>query len=111
MKIVSSVAVRSKVYSLQMIPEEEYDKILASAEGDFEINPHIKRSLKRCKGVKRHVIRKTLRHEDFKASVLDRINKYVNFYSINSKKHRLSTFKKRKLGLSGFYDKRVVLDW
>ena len=47
MKIVSSVAVRSKVYSLQMIPEEEYDKILASAEGDFEINPHIKRSLKR----------------------------------------------------------------
>ena len=88
MKIVSAVAVRSKVYSLQMIP-------------------HIKRNLKRCKGVKRHVIRKTLRHEDF----LDRINKYINFYSINSKKHRLSTFKKTKLGLSGFYDKKFVLHW
>ncbi len=94
-----------------MIPEEQYDKIMQSAEGGFEIYPGIKSHMKRCKGVKRHLVQKKMRHEDFRASVLEGKNKYVDFYSINSKKHRVSTFKQRKLALSGFYDKRYVLDW
>ena len=84
---------------------------MLSAEGDYEIRPKKKSNLKRCKGVKRHLVEKRLRHNDFRATVLEERNKYVNFYSINSKKHHVSTFYQRKLGLSGFYDKRYVLDW
>ena len=111
MQILSAIGVRSKVYSLETISEDEYDSILQTAEGEYEIRPKKKSNLKRCKGVKRHLVQKRLRHKDFRDAVLEKRNLYVDFYSINSKNHRVSTFKQRKLGLSGFYDKRFVLDW
>ena len=109
--IISAIAVRSKVYSLEMIDDDHYDNIMNSAEGAFDVNPNIKSNMKRCKGVKRHLIEKKIRHEDFRASVLEKKNKNVDFYTIQSKKHKISTYKQRKLALSGFYDKRYVLDW
>ena len=56
--IISAIAVRSKVYSLEMIDDDHYDNIMNSAEGAFDVNPNIKSNMKRCKGVKRHLIEK-----------------------------------------------------
>ena len=65
---------------------------------------------KRCKGVKTHIVKKSLRHKEFRKCVSKKQNYYVNFKTINAKKHKLGTYNARKLGLSSFYDKRYVLD-
>ena len=70
-----------------MISEKDHDDILASAEGSFEVPSFKKTHLKRCKGVKRHLLRQKVLHKHFRASVEDKKNKMVDFYSINSKKH------------------------
>ena len=75
---------RAKVYSLEMISEKDHDDILASAEGSFEVPSFKKTHLKRCKGVKRHLLRQKVLHKHFRASVEDKKNKMVDFLSSTS---------------------------
>ena len=91
---------------METISEDDYNYILQSADGAYEIETDKTSYLKRCKGAKCFKIEKELRHQDFREAVLEKKKKWVDFYSINSKTHRVSTFYQKRLALSGFYDKR-----
>ena len=60
-------------------------------------------------GVKRWLLRRQIKHLDYRKAILQGKNKFVNFLNIQSKNHKVSTFKSQKLGISSFYDKRFVL--
>ena len=110
MKIISAIGVRAKVYSLETITNQEYDRILTEEDGHYDIPEEKKTEVKRCKGVKRYLLKSKLRHKHFREAIMKKKNFHVNFKTIASKNHNISTFKQKKLGLSSFYDKRYVLD-
>ena len=60
-----------------------------------------KTALKRCKGVKKHLIRQDFTHSNYEDAILTGKSKYVKYFSINSRCHQVGTYRKGKLGLSG----------
>ena len=58
-------------------------------------------ALKKMKGVKKHLVRQGFTHRCYVHAILYGKPRYVTYFSINSKDHKVGTFKKKKLGLSG----------
>ena len=94
-------ACRPKVYSVSTIPWASWKKY----ENDEKMMPcmhKIKRhDLKKMKGVKKHLVRQGFTHRCYVRAILYGKPRYVTYFSINSLNHKVGTFKKAKLGLSG----------
>ena len=94
-------ACRPKVYSVSTIPWEYWKK--------YEIGKKPKRcmkkvkmyTLKKMKGVKKHLVREEFTHRCYLRAILHGRPRYVRYFSINSLNHKVGTFEKKKLGLSG----------
>ena len=82
------VALKAKMYSFKTENEEK----------------------KRAKGIQRAVIKKKIKHDDFKKVVFDNTTKTVTTFSIQSNNHILHTVKQRKKALCAFDDKRYILE-
>ena len=64
--------------------------------------------LKKCKGIKKCVVKKTMRFENYKKCLFDGIKVYRNQLLFRSTKHKIKTLEVNKLALSREDDKRVI---
>ena len=87
-QIEEFVGLRAKLYSYMMNDKEE----------------------KKCKGVKKNVIKKKICHEDFKDCLFSGIPQMRMMNVINHRKHYLFTEQINKKALSAEDDKRVILE-
>ena len=65
---------------------------------------------KKCKGIKKCVVKKTISFEDYKRCLLEGRNIHRSQLMFRSKKHKLRTLEVNKLALSREDDKRVSID-
>ena len=83
------VGLRAKLYSYKMFEGEES---------------------KKCKGVKKSVVKKSITHEDYKKCLTDRKPQLRKMNVIRSYKHNVFTEEVNKVALSANDDKRYILE-
>jgi len=86
-QIEEFVGLRSKLYSYRMAGEDH----------------------KKCKGVKKNVVKKTIRHDDYKDCLFTRREQLRKMNVIRSYHHDIYTEEVNKVALSSDDDKRVIL--
>ena len=62
------------------------------------------------KGIKKSVLKKEIRHQDFKDCLMEKREFQHSMMNFRSKQHQLFTVKQTKKSLSPFDDKRYILD-
>ena len=77
-------------------------KMYAYKTGNFEA--------KKCKGIKKCVVRKTITFEDYKNCLFSGDISYRSQLMFRSLKHRIQTLKANKVALSRDDDKRITID-
>ena len=65
---------------------------------------------KKCKGIKKCVVKKTISFKDYKRCLLEGRNIHRSQLMFRSKKHNVRTLKANKLALSREDDKRISID-
>ena len=65
---------------------------------------------KKCKGIKKCVVKKTISFEDYKRCSLEGRNIHRSQLMFRSKKHKIKTLEVNKLALSREDDKRINID-
>ena len=65
---------------------------------------------KKCKGIKKCVVKKTISFEDYKRCLLEGRNIHRSQLMFRSKKHNVRTLEVNKLALSREDDKRISID-
>ena len=65
---------------------------------------------KKCKGIKKRVVKKTVSFEDYKKCLFEGVTIHRSQMMFRSKKHKVRTFEVNKLALSREDDKRVSID-
>ena len=65
---------------------------------------------KKCKGIKKCVVKKTITFEDYKRYLFEGINIHRSQMMFRSKKHKIKTLEVNKLALSREDDKRISID-
>ena len=91
-QIAEFVGLRSKLYAYKMDRED-------GTEGREE---------KKCKGVKKGVVKKEITFEDYKRCLFGREKQCKSMNAIRSRKHNVYTEKITKIALSADDDKRVI---
>jgi len=86
-QIEEFVGLRAKLYSYKLADEEH----------------------KRCKGVKKNVVKNNITHQDYKNCLFSGRHQYSKMNTIRSRKHQLYTEEINKVALSAQDDKRIVL--
>ena len=71
---------------------------------------HGSETKKRCKGIKKVVVKKELTMEDYKNCVLERSGKTVKQTQFRSYEHEIFTEQIEKVALPPYDDKRVILE-
>ena len=99
-KIFACAACRPKVYSADTIPWNVWQKY-ENRKKQKCMRRVKKNAIKRMKGVKAYLVRQQFTHACYEAAILTGLPRYVEYFSINSRSHQVSTYKKGKLGLSG----------
>ena len=69
-----------------------------------------KSELKKCKGIKKRVIKREIKFEDYKRCLFEGINIYKSKLLFRSNKHEIRTLEVNKLVLSSQDDKRIPID-
>ena len=87
-QIIEFVGLRSKLYSYKLHEKEH----------------------KRCKGVKRSVVAKTITHEDYKNCLISKQEQLRTMKVIRSHGHEIYTEQINKVALSADDDKRIILE-
>ena len=64
---------------------------------------------KKCKGVKKYVIKKYITHEDYKKCLFSKISQLREMNTIRSRKHEIGSERINKTALSANDDKRIIL--
>lgn len=83
------VGLRAKLYSYKMFESKKEEK--------------------KCKGVKKSVIKKTITHDDYKRCLLSGEKQYRQMMTFRSRKHEIFTEEINKIALSADDDKRIIL--
>ncbi|XP_057310650.1 uncharacterized protein LOC130648613 [Hydractinia symbiolongicarpus] len=65
---------------------------------------------KKCKGVKKCVVKKTIGFDDYKRCLFDGVNIYIEQITFQSIMHDIHTVKTNKLALDADDDKRIIVD-
>jgi len=63
---------------------------------------------KTAKGIKKIVIRKDIKHEEYKKTLFNNEQIYHKMNTIRSDKHKLGSYELNKVSLSCFDDKRYI---
>ena len=87
-QIIEFVGLRSKLYSYKLYDKEH----------------------KRCKGVKKSVVAKTITHEDYKNCLISKQEQLRTMNVIRSHGHEIYTEQINKVALSADDDKRIILE-
>ena len=89
MIIEEFVGLRAKLYSYKMFKEKEE---------------------KKCKGIKKSVIKKNISHEDYKECLFSKKTQMRKMNVIRSHKHEIFSETVNKIALSANDDKRIILE-
>src|SRR5437773_11415178 len=94
-----------------ILDDIEIQKIIDKHDEELYTVKEIKEVMK-AKGIKRNVIGKQIKFEDYVKSMNDQSyeSKYIKQTRITSKKHKLFTVNEVKKGLSWFDDKKYMID-
>ena len=65
---------------------------------------------KKCKGIKKCVVKKTISFDDYKKCLFEGRNVHKSQLLFRSNKHEIKTLEVNKLALNSQYDKRVSID-
>ena len=65
---------------------------------------------KKCKGIKKCVVKKTITFDDYKRCLFEGRNLYKSQLLFRSNKHEISTLEVNKLALNSQDDKRISID-
>ena len=65
---------------------------------------------KTAKGIKKNVIKKNIKHQDYKETLLGNKQKHHKMKTIRSQKHEIGSYEINKVSLSCFDDKRYIHD-
>ena len=65
---------------------------------------------KKCKGIKKCVVKKTITFDDYKDCLFERRNVYKSQLLFRSNKHEIKTLEVNKLALNSQDDKRISID-
>ena len=65
---------------------------------------------KKCKGIKKCVVKKTISFEDYKKCLFEGVSIHRSQMMFRSRKHKVRTLKVNKLALSREDDKRISID-
>lgn len=65
---------------------------------------------KTAKGVQKNIIKKNIKHEDYKNVLFNNEQIYHKMKTIRSQNHQIGSFELNKISLSYFDDKRFILD-
>ena len=65
---------------------------------------------KKCKGIKKHVVKKTITFEDYKKCLFDGVNVHRSQLLFRSNKHEVNALEVNKLALNNQDDKRISID-
>ena len=65
---------------------------------------------KKCKGIKKCVVKKTITFEDYKKCLFEGRNIYKSQLLFRSNKHKVKTLEVNKLALNSQDDKRISID-
>ena len=65
---------------------------------------------KKCKGIKKCIVKKTITFEDYKKCLFNGENIHRSQLLFRSKKHEVRTLEVNKLALNGEDDKRISID-
>ena len=65
---------------------------------------------KKCKGIKKCVVKKTISFEDYKRCLCEGVSIHRNRLMFRSRKHKVKTLEVNKLALSRENDKRISID-
>ena len=98
--------VRPKVYSLEIVPWDDWKSL--QGRDDICIKTLKKKSMKRLKGVKSHLVHSYFTHNCYVKSILTGKPRYVRYFTIASRGHVVTTDYKGKLGLSGKQNTIVI---
>lgn len=108
------VGLRSKMYSVRaavtpLLKRLDTNATAAAAAAAINII-RTADAMKKAKGVKRYVLQKELTFDDYLKCVMDGciVAKHQN--SIRSKLHKVFTIREKKVALSPFDNKRIILD-
>ena len=88
-QIEEFVGLRAKLYSYKMFDGDEH---------------------KKCKGVKKSVVKKTITHGNYKETLFSRKEQYRKINVIRSHLHDVFTEEINKVALSVNDDKRIIMD-
>jgi len=86
--ILEFVGLKSKMYSYLIVDEEH----------------------KKAKGVKKNVIKKEIKHNDYKDVLFNKKTMHHQMNTIRSDYHQINSYQINKISLSPFDDKRYLLD-
>ena len=64
---------------------------------------------KKCKGIKRNVVKTQITHDDYKNCLVGKTEEYRRMNVIRSHRHDMYTEEINKIALSADYDKRVIM--
>ena len=65
---------------------------------------------KKCKGIKKYVVKNYITHEDYKECLFSRKSQYRTMNTIRSRKHNVGSERINKMALSADDDKRIILE-
>ena len=89
------------MYSADTIPWSIWKKYESGKKSPRCMKRVRKIALKKMKGVKSHLVRQGFTHKCYEHAILSGKPRFVKYFTINSRSHKVGTFLKGKLGLSG----------
>jgi hypothetical protein len=75
-----------------------------------EDNEIVTENKKICKGVSKSVVKKVIKHEDYVKTLETNSILKTDVVSIRSFKHIIYTYTDKKVALTSFYDKQIMMD-
>jgi hypothetical protein len=101
LQITEFCGIRSKCYSY-ILDKHELKQYNDNTEDKM------KEQNKKCKGVKVATVSKDIDHDDYKKAIFDLQIKTVDYNTIQSKKHNISSVNINKIAICPYDDKRLL---
>ena len=108
--LLEFVGLRAKAYSYRYEKEVFVDENGIEVDEESMFTKLTIDEAKKLKGLKKYVVSNTIHFGQYKQSLLQGINIYVEMKTFRSYGHKLSTISQNKLALSRYDDKRYILE-
>ena len=103
------VGLRAKMYSYKMLEKEQKEEKEQEEEGEEDEEEKTPTVVKKCKGIKKSVVKRSIHFEDYKKCLFTGEEQLRKMNVFRSHKHEVYTEEINKVALSANDDKRIIL--